>query len=512
MKSALLSGIALLVVTTASDSYEVGTHDVLSLAAVSRSTLVTTDLLRQSFGLEGPDTVFPDSLGVPQKVDALISRGAQLEDTLSLLRPLNHFFNPMTGRGLSYGIFPTQNPSPNWVLEDITKIQGQQYSYRIGRQYLLNALTKSAKKERDQSFGLMFQTLGHVIHHVQDMAQPQHVRNDVHCDFPPCAFIGAFAPSGYEIHTDKVSETLRTDPALAGPQYQLSDTATNNRFLSMFNTPRKFWHTEAPGPNSPVLGKGIAEFTQRNFVSAGTNFASGSAGFGPNANFPLPVPTSTPSNVEVVDIASLPGTSGLRGQVWFVKSQVVDNFTGAPPVENPRAATFSIFDNDLQRVNPGFGRIFSLNSFNYDEAHKFLIPRAVAYSAGLINYFFRGKLDYVDDPQLPGVNRIRNLSNETMKGTFAFYYDATDGTRSPVPNARWEGITLPPYNASITNPADPAYGFAVAFNPPTDPAPKPRGNTCWSLPAILVRRRPKRRLAVLVRLPRSGSRVRAGLW
>ena len=37
-----------------------------------------------------------------------------------------------------------------------------------------------------------------------------------------------------------------------------------------------------------------------------------------------------------------------------------------------------------------------------------------------------------------------------MKGTFAFYYDAPDGTRSVLPNARWEGITLPPCNASIT--------------------------------------------------------------
>src|SRR5204862_1114535 len=29
-------------------------------------------------------------------------------------------------------------------------------------------------------------------------------------------------------------------------------------FTSTFNSPRRFWNTEPPGPNSPVTGKGIA--------------------------------------------------------------------------------------------------------------------------------------------------------------------------------------------------------------------------------------------------------------
>ncbi|MBL0037922.1 MAG: hypothetical protein IPP36_03950 [Nitrosomonadales bacterium] len=36
--------------------------------------------------------------------------------------------------------------------------------------------------------------------------------------------------------------------------------------------------------------------------------------------------------------------------------------------------------------------IFSLNRFNFHTAQSLLIPRAVGYSAGLINYFFRGKM------------------------------------------------------------------------------------------------------------------------
>lgn len=52
-------------------------------------------------------------------------------------------------------------------------------------------------------------------------------------------------------------------------------------------------------------------------------------------------------------------------------------------------------------MGPGYTteRLFALNRFNFDDAHKTLIPQAVAYSAGLINYFFRGSLQ-IDPPAL----------------------------------------------------------------------------------------------------------------
>ncbi len=62
-----------------------------------------------------------------------------------------------------------------------------------------------------------------------------------------------------------------------------------------------------------------------------------------------------------------------------------------------------------------------------------LLPRAVGYSAALIDYFFRGKLDFVLDEGDRGDGtkgiRIYNLSDEEMEGTFNLYYDATDGNR-----------------------------------------------------------------------------------
>jgi hypothetical protein len=63
---------------------------------------------------------------------------------------------------------------------------------------------------------------------------------------------------------------------------------------------------------------------------------------------------------------------------------------------NDRALSEGLLDSDLARyystAGPGY-LVFAVNRFTFDAAHKFLIPRAVGYSAGLINYFFRGQLE-----------------------------------------------------------------------------------------------------------------------
>jgi hypothetical protein len=93
-------------------------------------------------------------------------------------------------------------------------------------------------------------------------------------------------------------------------------------------------------------------------------------------------------------------TDRLSGDIVFYSTLVSDKNRGTQKL-NLRASTLSIFDQDLRQYNiiPETGetfQMFTLNRFNFDATHQFLIPRAVAYSAGLINYFFRGRLDAVD--------------------------------------------------------------------------------------------------------------------
>ena len=59
----------------------------------------------------------------------------------------------------------------------------------------------------------------------------------------------------------------------------------------------------------------------------------------------------------------------------------------------PRGVTVTYTDENLLVPIYQTDRLFDLNRFNFDDAHPVLIGRAVSYSAGLINHFFRGKLD-----------------------------------------------------------------------------------------------------------------------
>jgi hypothetical protein len=84
-----------------------------------------------------------------------------------------------------------------------------------------------------------------------------------------------------------------------------------------------------------------------------------------------------------------------------------------------------------------------------------ILPRAVGYSAELLEYFFRGRMGVAltlaqDGSLLKGDVRITNqLQDEDMQGTFALYYDAKAGDRRMM--ASWN-LTLAPGQQSGTLP------------------------------------------------------------
>lgn len=442
-------------------SYEVDTHFELAKKAFAASVLEADPDVWTNLGISSMQ-FFPNSKNTKGDPQTLLSEGAKFEDTLDFgTRALNHFFNPVTGKPLTIFNLPLPNrTSPDWALEDGGQIDGtfalggQDYSYRDAREYFYKALTAADKSDREKNFGLTFQTLGMVVHHIQDMAQPQHVRNDQHlelssntqslltsafCIRGPTAcvlFLGTYYaiknPSLYEKYTNEKRGSLVYSGY--GPVYSANDRST-------FDTPRKFWLTDD--------GKGIAQYTNTNFLSAGTISTS--------------PPTIDSANKRDFDIQHLmPGTQ-LRGTVSFYASTVTDRYLAAGPDNprlNPMAVSASIFDAELKKYAPGKKTLFTLNRFNFDVAQAFLIPRAVAYSAGLINYFFRGKIDFLPDPQNSNAYVIKNLGPEAMNGTFTLYYDADTGLRYPVPGAIWN-LQIPA-NGQVDN---------LTFVPPENPAP-----------------------------------------
>jgi len=167
--------------------------------------------------------------------------------------------------------------------------------------------------------------------------------------------------------------------------------------------------------------------------------------------------------------------------MYFIKAAVADAYRPNEARTNNLASAFSLYDDDLERWNlhvecpAGFPdnpsaictqkAVFTVNRFTMVAAHEFLIPRAVGYSAGLINYFFRGvgKVDLVPNPQDPNGYMLQNNGEEPLIGTFYLFYDDQNDNR-------WLQQTWP-INGGI-----PAHGqVAVAgFSPPTDPNHLPK--------------------------------------
>jgi len=163
-------------------SYKEKTHEELSENSVIISYLSIDPSLLTNLGLQpynsDQEYINPsDPTGVNITLRSLFRNGASYEDISN--RALNHFYNPVTNLPLPFiGPLPAGSTSPDWALEDNGDVDPgltgvQEYSYKDAMNYFHLALTSATKEERDLNLGKTFQTLWHVVHHVQDMAQPE---------------------------------------------------------------------------------------------------------------------------------------------------------------------------------------------------------------------------------------------------------------------------------------------------------------------------------------------------
>ena len=299
-------------------------------------------------------------------IGSIFRLGAYCEDStdisLSKLVPryANHFFDPVHGGA---GI-PEGRSSLEWGTMRNGGQFGQYFSYSDFKSYLSDGITSRTVALRQGNIANAFRALGQVIHLVEDLAQPQHTRADKH----------GIPSSLYERYTDEVYETL--------PMLGYSPIALGG--MSIVD----IWHT--------VDGRGLADYSNRGFVTKGTNFSGPAGGIRANIGYDLPNGDGAAlQTLRVQDLAQgaeCPGKAiprSVLGDITFVGTPVVDKVANSTDI-NPRTSTYSIFDEDLQ--SHGFSQTFTLNRFNFCEAHKFLIPRAVGYAAALINYAFRGSL------------------------------------------------------------------------------------------------------------------------
>ncbi len=396
-------------------AYEIGNHADITQRALEISKLKTDSGKLARLGLRqldvaSPLQVFPRAASgaeipvcystpplAPEKYQILqlFRHGACYEDDIENgVRVFSHFYDPKNGGiGLSPPALPQQPPSYTWALSGTgaTAQTGvNHFSYQDARNSFYKAVTDSSRAERNRQWGLTFQSLGHVMHHLQDMAQPQHVRQDSHCDSALCFAAGQYNPSSYE--------KLMITPTFVQIVRALAQTATTP---ILFGLPKEFWNATGT-ENLNTYGsssQGIAAYSSTNFVSAGTDFRISTAGGAvqaPGHNYPIP--TSVPT--EVTDIGALTGYTNADAP-FRLKTVCPDlakcrvEFWGSTNQPNTRKSSTSIFGQDLKVVGAtvvGYPNQFSQNAFTHAATASDLVPLTTRYSAGLIDYFFRGEM------------------------------------------------------------------------------------------------------------------------
>lgn len=458
----ILLGVAfsLLIDSDSVFAYKAMTHEAITNHVASRSILSNEELMA---GM-GFDII------VPENVDTLIKGdihndecnttdrnanirhfycGAALED--QGIRSLNHFYDPIDD--MPVNPFPRSvQTSPDWALEDKPDINQprhnfaeQDFSLWDGVGYFLASKRSLSRVQRNENEQNLFLALGHAVHHLQDMAQPAHVRNDAHCDAreDPRFRCGAWLfhdPSIYEADSENVYKNL---PLVGYPALD----------LNLFSKARDFWDTG----DAHWQGIGLSEFSNWNFVSQDTNFSyivnSSDIHFGPSLLYDNPVPSQ---RIYYQDIVGRDGE--MLGVQWYLGNEVQDVYQTNESLLNNRASVFSIFYFDIyDEPDPHYSSIgFTFNDETFNAARRFLIPRSVAYSAGLVNYFFRGQMKVTGariyntgstTTDSLGVTIVNASSEHTpgnapfnfSDGRFSLYYETLQGERrSAAPHDRDE--------------------------------------------------------------------------
>ncbi len=357
-------------ITESAQPYAPATHAEIGAGAVDRSNLDT--ILRSQYGIDRGVTLTING----QSVRAWVALGATKED-FPEIRSLNHFHNPLkpwpSAGGLlgQSSVYWQQNPDQGF---------GGTWSWAVARQRLFEFLTLPAPAAREQALADTARALGHVMHMVQDAASPAHTREDPHLihdgyearieelrasvEGPLRSRFQGFLAAPSSLPATSIF-TSTDDPQAPAPVARLID---NNRFTGTVES------------YSVGAQMGLAEYTNGGYVSDDTIFL----GFAlPRRESLSPAVFDPPAD-----------TPGARR--YFPKR------TDGDAIEH-FVAEGALYERLLFRGQLSGG--FILDDKVYEDYAAQLIPRAVAYSAGLLNYFFRSNFDFTVDVSSADPNR-----------------------------------------------------------------------------------------------------------
>jgi Tol biopolymer transport system component len=437
MKRLFLIAIIILCFVSLCYALETDTHQAINeyIAQYTFNGFSLNSYLQNQLGIQKGTNEIVNS----KKIYKRLGEGGVKEDIpywyMPYLRSVNHFHNPLTKQGFSgyWGIgFLAGVSSMQWSQEPIgSQSPGGHYSWYDARDFFYNALTASDKPTRDQNFADTFRGLGQIMHLVEDSSVPEHTRADGH---GPC-----WLSYNYECWTKK-QITDKTLPNYPPIYFDLSAIGSPNPLASV-PIANLFDTNQYNGANPNITTQnniGLSEYANANFFSGSTIFKAG---------FPYPALSS------VVEAPEIDAAGNLR--IYLKK-------IGDGETMN-HLAVGRLFYKYLSSDKKNRG--LKLDDTVYADYAQNLIPRAVGYSAGLLNYFFRGQLEVITTPN--GL-KVRNVNSEEMDsfvdpvtgdriGSISVYYDDTNNERNllasydlPAPLAPGEEIPA----ISFTSPSN----------------------------------------------------------
>lgn len=355
---------------------------------------------------------------------------------LSDFRPLNHFFDPAHNSPLTIGGVtggtPVGKKNPDWALGTIDAFNDSNasdsqrrnhFSVADAREAMWRALTLTDKnlvpvdslnsltKEqiRMAYWATTFRALGDLVHLIQDMAQPQHARNEPHNGLGSQSIQQNFTGHGsiLENYLDARAggdDSFTVTGSSAAPKIKraalrytgYSTIPTFARYIDYFST--------SPGSNSNA-GYGMADHANRQFFSEAKNL--GSSDLTRPSNDPSAYSTC-PTTATNWDGSPLPNGVLVKLLCATPNNPYVDELNGqrTPGILMTSDSAWNLFVPNSPR--------YHLTKENFDQQATLLIPRGTAYSAGLINFFLRGQMNiappddgiyaYVDHSRFSGAN------------------------------------------------------------------------------------------------------------
>jgi hypothetical protein len=243
---------------------------------------------------------------------------------------------------------------------------GGKHSWHDARASFFQALTATTNTARQKAYTETFQSLGQLVHLIQDAASPAHTRNDAHL----CCILGVGDRDELHVWAEVAANR---NQALALPSQQFDPSILTSALppnplapvpIARILDTERYRQTGVPESGLDI---GLAEYSNANFFSDDTVFSD------------LPFPAV--SSVVLGDPELDPKTGEQRRYFKKVGDGELIDHVALP------SALYEFLPEPLSSRKKGLD-----DNVLQDYAMK-LLPRAVGYSAGLIDYFFRNDIE-----------------------------------------------------------------------------------------------------------------------